>query len=655
MSQSSDESTPTDTPSGNRPPSAAATTGEPVDASAEPTALQISKSGAPATRPEPSEHRTQVEAPEEDTVLNPTPQSEPTRQAESLDEKIRKRIAAHDSEGPAADELLGVEVGGRFTIVSKVGEGGMGIVYKARQRAMDRDVAVKVLLKTMTANESVVRRFHLEALAVSKLRHPNTIQIYDFGETPAGQLYIAMEFLDGRSLQELVRKEGTLAPKRALSIASQMAKSLREAHNKGIVHRDLKPDNIFLTTVGEEADFVKVLDFGVAKLREQDKSQATLTKAGAIVGTPRYMSPEQSTSATNVDHRSDLYSIGVMLFEMLTGRAPFSADSPLGVLIKHVQQAPPSFSKVRPDLVFPSEVERLTRRLLAKKAEDRPQTAEALIREIEKVDRDLDDVFRKVVTSDYAERLGLDTQVCVHTEFDTRMGSRADQAVPTIGPYDDETLARRETVREPRWGRRLAYALAALVIVADADAGVVYGALDTLPAGYTESNALKEITIGEVPALVLVGVESNPSGLEVKVGDTTWKTPFALQRTQNAAPEQYTVAAVGYVPRSGKIGFDSSQDLTLTLEAIAQPTVVKPVDPGASTTEPVATDPTGKEPGSTDVRKPDTKPGKKPGGKKPGKKPGDNTPGKKPGDKKPVNKPDKEPWKKPGGAKAWGK
>ena len=554
----------------------------------------------------PHEHPTSVvvaqvptrsEALHEDvTVIDDLAQSLDTATSEEerdeAAEALRARIHARMAEADAAqiarpDPLIGAEIAGRFTVVEKIGEGGMGAVYRARQKGMDRDVAVKALLRQMSGNESVTRRFHLEALAVSKLRHPNTIQIFDFGETDAGQLYIAMEYLEGLSLHECLHREGALAPKRALKIALQIAKSLREAHSKGIVHRDLKPDNVFLVTVGEEPDFVKVLDFGVAKLREQDKSQATLTKAGAIFGTPRYMSPEQSTSATNADHRSDLYSIGVMLFEMLTGRAPFESDNPLGLLIKHVQEPPPPFVTRRPDLVIPGLVEQLTRRLLAKRPEDRPQTAEALIREIEKVDGELDDLFRRVVTCEYAESIGLELQQISHTQLDTQLESGGPMGHATMGSFDDETL-----YSEPRTSRRRWIAVAAgifLGVVAGGGA-VVYGSLEKLPEAYYASASLSEITVGSVPALVHVGVVSEPPGVEVTIGEEKHRTPFALQRPKGASELAYAAVAEGFLPKSGSLSFTDSADVTIALAPVpkveAPPVEVEPVDPPPSDVKP---------------------------------------------------------------------
>jgi len=284
-----------------------------------------------------------------------------------------------DADRDSSDPMLGVVVGDRFEIITRIGIGGMGVVYKAGQAGMDRWVAVKVLLRELSHETSVISRFKIEALAVSRLTHPNTIRIYDFGMTHDNVLYIAMEFLDGRSLDQELR-DGPMSARRTLHVIRQIASSLAEAHGKGIVHRDLKPDNIFMISVDGDDDFIKVLDFGVAKLREADKRQATLTQTGVIFGTPRYMAPEQCRSM-EVDGRADLYALGVIAYEMLMGRALFDEESPLAILMKHVQAAPPSLRDVRPDIDVPRDVEAMVMKCLEKSPEKRFQTARELATE----------------------------------------------------------------------------------------------------------------------------------------------------------------------------------------------------------------------------------------------------------------------------------
>ena len=342
-----------------------------------------------------------------------------TRPPDDFDARIRADLERTASPREKKDPLLGTTVGGRFVVVKKIGAGGMGAVYRAKQEGMDRDVAVKVLLGDMSENDTVLRRFTLEALAVSRLRHPNTIQIFDYGQTPQGHPYIAMELLEGQTLHDLLKKERPLPIRRALRILAQVAQSLAEAHGKEIVHRDLKPENIFLVTVGDNPDFVKVLDFGVAKLRDHKSEQGTLTQAGSIFGTPRYMSPEQC-SAQPVDHRSDIYALGVILYEMVVGQAPFASDQALALLLAHVNETP-----VRPGIaaferqVVPEEVDNLIMKLLEKAPADRVQSAGELAKLCDELAHSLPAAFEARVGSEQAEELGVRLSSQTTAEFMT--------------------------------------------------------------------------------------------------------------------------------------------------------------------------------------------------------------------------------------------
>jgi serine/threonine-protein kinase len=291
-----------------------------------------------------------------------------------LDENPTK---TREGSAPAPDKrdvhgLIGVDLDGRVMVQSVVGAGGMGVVYRGYQERVDRHVAIKVLLPEKS-DENTIRRFRNEARAASRLHHPNTITIHDFGNY-GDLLYIIMEYLEGQSLQEVLDKDTRVEPARALKIMSQVLGSLQEAHDAGIIHRDIKPDNIYLKTVGKESDFVKVLDFGVAKLGEEVGGSHTLTKAGMIFGTPKYMSPEQAT-AKGLSPAADLYACGVVLYECLCGRPPFTATDPVSILIQHVHDPPPPFSEAAPQLGLPPELEAICQRALAKKAEGRFSTA----------------------------------------------------------------------------------------------------------------------------------------------------------------------------------------------------------------------------------------------------------------------------------------
>ncbi len=244
---------------------------------------------------------------------------------------------AHPHLPQVNDPLVGTVVDGRYEIQQRVGEGGMGVVYRARQISIDRIVAIKMLSQQMAKDPNWVKRFNQEAKACSRLQHPNTIRMFDFGQTPEGRLYMAMEFLDGQSLRQAIGA-GPMAAVRVLKILIQCCASLSEAHSFGIVHRDIKPDNVFLLNLAGSPDFVKLLDFSVAKLLQEN--DAMRTQAGVVFGTPQYMSPEQGRGLP-LDPRSDIYALGILAYEMLTGRVPFTDENPMNVLQMHIRAAPP--------------------------------------------------------------------------------------------------------------------------------------------------------------------------------------------------------------------------------------------------------------------------------------------------------------------------
>jgi len=276
---------------------------------------------------------------------------------------------------PNHEELIGRTFHGRFEIQSLLGRGGMGAVYKARQLSMDKAVALKVLSRSLAEEERQVQRFKQEALTSSQLKHPNTIRVIDYGQSEDGYLYLAMELLEGQELSKVLRREGALNPYRAVKIARQVCKSMGEAHALNLVHRDLKPDNIFLCDFFGEKDFVKVLDFGIAKFMEDVPGQESLTQTGFICGTPLYIAPEQALGRP-VSPRTDLYSLGVILYEMLVGEPPFRADTPIAIVMRHIHDQPRTLREVKPDLAIPPELEQLVMSMLQKDPRQRPPSAQ---------------------------------------------------------------------------------------------------------------------------------------------------------------------------------------------------------------------------------------------------------------------------------------
>jgi serine/threonine protein kinase len=283
------------------------------------------------------------------------------------------------------DRLIGALLGGKYRVLSKLGEGGMGTVFLAHHETIDRQVAVKVLLSSLMGDAVAMHRFEREARTISRMRHPNTVTIFDFGQTPDRDLYIVMEHLTGETVGDVLRREGRLEPLRATRIIRQVCASLREAHALGVIHRDLKPDNIFLTHIGEEPDFVKVLDFGLAKLSDNEQT-SRITQQGKVFGTPLYMSPEQASGAP-LDHRSDIYALGVLLYEMLCGATPFAADTVLALLLKHIQEPPPRPSVVRPELGLDPRLEAAVMRALEKDPAQRPQSVGEFARALDAWER----------------------------------------------------------------------------------------------------------------------------------------------------------------------------------------------------------------------------------------------------------------------------
>ncbi|HKE91268.1 MAG TPA: serine/threonine-protein kinase [Gemmatimonadales bacterium] len=272
-----------------------------------------------------------------------------------------------------ATSLVGQVVADRYHVIKKLGEGGMGQVYLAEHVKMGRRSAIKVMSPAMVHDPDAVARFNREAANASRITHPNVCAVYDFGETPDGLIYLAMEFVEGEPLTAIIEHEGALPLARATSIFKQTADALQAAHDLGIVHRDLKPDNIMVARTRDGADLVKVVDFGIAKAVGGDDAGQKVTKTGLVVGTPEFMSPEQ-LSGDKVDGRSDLYSLALVYFRMLTGELPFQADSVQETMVKRLTDDPAKLAETRPDLSFPDGLQQVLDSALARTPGDRYQT-----------------------------------------------------------------------------------------------------------------------------------------------------------------------------------------------------------------------------------------------------------------------------------------
>jgi len=347
-----------------------------------------------------------------------------------------------------ADPLVGRVIAERYRILSLLGRGGMGVVYLVEHVHIGKRMAMKLLHGELARNRDTIQRFQREAKAVSKLTHPNTVQVFDFGNSE-GLMYLVMELVEGRDLGDTLRDAGALDFKRVARLGAQVCASLAEAHRLGIVHRDLKPENVMVTKLADGKERAKVLDFGLAKLRD-GKMDVTVTRAGAIVGTPYYMSPEQ-IRGDPVDARGDVYSIGAMLYKACTGAPPFAASTPMGVLTKHLTEelVPPS---QRTSRVLPPEADHIIGMAMAKKAGDRYQSADEL----------------RVALLGYLASVGDDVDdSLLRTSVARDAGKRADQVVSTRAAVDhyERGLRRRG---------QMGYVLLVLLLGGAAAAGLIF-------------------------------------------------------------------------------------------------------------------------------------------------------------------------------------
>jgi serine/threonine-protein kinase len=429
------------------------------------------------------------------------------------------------------DPLIGKVLNGRFQIIAPLGIGGMGKVYKALQQPLDRLVALKVLNPRYDGSKDpgFERRFFLEASLTAKLRHPNTITVHDYGRTDDGIFYIAMEYLEGETLQQVLNRDGRIPWQRALFIVAQASRSLREAHRMGLVHRDLKPANIMLLNEGSSGDIVKVLDFGLVKNITLDgtsnPSEAELTQAGVLLGSPMYMAPEQTRS--EADARTDIYALGCVLFMAMTGRAPFTGKESIEVIVKHLKEKPPDPRTLAPEI--PTEISELILKCLEKDPADRFQSMDELIEHM-----------RFATSGQGMSGIFLDPRT--HTSQTPRIPTPGTTALPQV---QAEALARTgelfanvkpktTTFKKPNWG--LWVGIIGLVSLGAAVGGVL--AFRTLgPTGQMVPKPDSAATVPQAkpepttPASTDVTfiVSSEPNGALVRrSGTVIGTTPFSF-------------------------------------------------------------------------------------------------------------------------------
>jgi len=502
-------------------------------------------------------------------------------------------------------DLIGKIFDSRYQIIGVIGRGGMGVVYKAVHIAMNQVVALKVLSRAMTGDDTYVQRFYQEARASSRLKHPNTIRVFDFGRAEEGHLYIAMEYLDGETLSNLLKREGALPPRRALNIAKQVAKSLAEAHAQGLVHRDLKPDNVFLTRVYGEEDFVKVLDFGIAKFLESSPDYERLTIVGGVIGTPAYVSPEQGLGKT-LDGRSDLYSLGVILYEMLCGSPPFKAETPIATIMRHIHEEPPPLTYYKPDLVIPASVRDLVFWLLEKDRTKRPASPEIVVQTIDRVLLELPVVESKgpepsaVLDKALGEQSKANEEGIVLEDLTEIIPGLTPDAPTKVVQKKEEPKASQKTeitkteeevkpVVQKLSGRwRVGLLVASVILVAGAG-GVVTGLHMGEPYDRSQHETLvtpvhHHVVMSPAPSnpvpkkrvVFRVSTEPDDALIEIEGGGVA-KGPVFLVLSSDEPPVRLKFSAAGYIAKTAELGAEGilasgQKELRFVLEKVPHET-----------------------------------------------------------------------------------
>ncbi|HLZ46983.1 MAG TPA: serine/threonine-protein kinase [Gemmatimonadales bacterium] len=432
-----------------------------------------------------------------------------------------------------ANDLVGEVIADRYHVVKKLGEGGMGQVYLAEHVKMGRRSAIKVMNPSMVHDPDAVARFNREASNASRITHPNVCAIYDFGETPDGLIYLAMEFIEGEPLTDLLEREGALPVARAAAIFLQTADALQAAHDLAIVHRDLKPDNIMLARHKRGSDTVKVVDFGIAKAVGGDAAGQKVTKTGLVIGTPEFMSPEQLSGDT-LDGRSDLYSLALVFYRMLTGTLPFHATSVQETMIKRLTDEPLKLAEARPDLSFPAGLQPILDTALARNPTDRYQTVAKFAADV------------AAVTGRPAEGAVPQTRSVSDAEGKT-------QLLDTTAAGATQRLSARKAP-VPAAPKRRSLALAAVGIVVVLGAG---GAWMALSGGKKASGNPVDSTrrVANV-----VRDTAQKTGVRQSGGITTLASRESTHRAANPPPPPAPAAAASYDDAAGKHALDHLVD-----------------------------------------------------------------------------------------------
>jgi serine/threonine protein kinase len=417
------------------------------------------------------------------------------------------------------DPLLGQTLAEKYLVEQLIKRGGMGAVYRGKHVMMDKTVAIKVLRPALAGDDVIVARFSREAKAASRISHPHAVSVTDFGEAENGVVFLVMEYLDGRTLKDIIRSEGPLPLDRAVEIVRQVSGALDAAHQQGVIHRDLKSDNIMLSQTNG-GDWAKVLDFGIAKIQQPEGARDNdITAANLVIGTPQYMSPEQCSQSGPIDARSDIYSLGVILFEMLVGHVPFTGESPTVIMMRQVQDEPPSVLSERPEL--PASVDNLVKKALAKQPIDRFQTAGALLAALTSAALDADSA---TVMPPVADTVANAPIAALDDDLDEETVVRPRDEVTVVAASEQPSYAQSAAVEPSLANFNPWKIMAPAAIVLIAVFGIVF--LLTRGTSQTPTNQAPGQTPGQT------GLTADPNGQPVQpTGTPTGQSERAIQST----------------------------------------------------------------------------------------------------------------------------
>jgi serine/threonine protein kinase len=444
----------------------------------------------------------------------------------------------------------------------------MGVVYLAEHPVIGKKVALKAIHPELSRNAEVVSRFVTEAKSVNQIGHEHIVDIADFGTTPGGEFYFIMEYLQGEALSDRLKREGRLDSTRAMVIGAQIADALDASHEQGIIHRDLKPENIFLVSRGGSKDFVKVLDFGLAKLTQTEEKVSHKTRAGSVMGTPYYMAPEQCEGKQEIDHRADIYSLGVLMFEMLTGKVPFGGDGYGEIIVKHITMPPPSVRSLVPELS--AELDLILFRALAKDRTQRFQTMaelrDALLdpnryasaAPVVAVPEDLSGVARAATPMARSE---MDIQSKLPANFQSGNDGIVRQTATAgstfrqgMGEIIDDLTPKRKTSR-------------ALLFVALSS---VVGAIVAMATSHHSPPPPPVAALPSRPSTVRVNFNSDPDGALITTADgkTLGLTPLSVEVPYSDSAVEYTFKKQGFEHKTMYIVPNLPSPLFATMQAV---------------------------------------------------------------------------------------